>query len=374
MPFKFSEFETKLMKELIEKAKQFAGFTHPNPMVAAAIFDENNIISYVVHQKKGSVHAEVAAIEAAKGQARGASLMVTLEPCTHTGSTPPCVNAIIEAGIKEVIFAVEDPCELVRKQSAQQILADHGIVVRTGLLAKEVYQLNHDYMYSHQHKRPYIHVKAGMSLDGKIALSSGESCYITSESSRKKVHEMRSKVCGIVIGSGTLVADDPQLTIRHGYAKKDQVPPCLLVIGGSHIDTQQKYRIFKSGYRTILVTSDKNQKNEWFSDIWVIPKTANNEIDWAVFFQKCYENNLYSLLIEGGKKTFSSFLSAGVVNKCSFFMAPKLFGQTDAKSIVELPHMRTLDDALTLKNITINQYEDDVCITGFCSNQESDTL
>ncbi|MBH38482.1 riboflavin biosynthesis protein RibD [bacterium] len=373
-PSKFSVFETELMKTLIEKAKQFQGFTHPNPLVAAAIYHKNEVISWGVHRMKGGVHAEVDAIQGANDNTDGASLMVTLEPCTHTGSTPPCVSAIIKAGIKEVIFAIEDPCNLVRQKSAKTVLEEHGIQVRSGLLEKEAYHLNHDYMYFHQNKRPFIHLKAGMSLDGKIALSSGESCYITNELSRKKVHEMRSKTVGIVIGSGTLVSDNPKLTVRHGYLENKQVPPTIVVIGNKKIDDCHDYAIFESGYRSILVTSNEHNDHPSFSDVWVIPKTTNKIIDWTLFFQKCYENNMYSLLIEGGQKTFSHFLEGGIVNKCSFFIAPKLFGQADAKSVVELTRVDTLKDIFTLKNITIEQYDDDTCITGFCSLKENDTL
>jgi len=374
MPSKFSEFEEALMKELLKRAAQFKGCTHPNPLVAAAVYYENEVISYGVHRMKGDIHAEVDAIQGAQDQVYGASIMVTLEPCTHTGATPPCVTAIINAGIKEVIFAIEDPCHLVREKSARKILEDNGITVRSGLCKEEAYQLNHDYMYAHQNKRPYIVLKAGMSLDGKIALSSGESCYITSESSRKKVHEMRSETCGIVIGSGTLETDNPQLTVRHGYLENNQIPPALIVIGNLPTDDKKSYTIFESGYRTILVTSEKKPKESSFSEIWEIPKATHNTINWELFLKKCYDNHIYSLLIEGGADTFSRCLESGIVNKCSFFIAPKLFGQSDAKSVVELASIKTLKDVLTLDNISIKQYENDVCITGFCRAKKSDTL
>ncbi len=364
---KFSSFETSLMKKLIKKAERYRGFTYPNPLVAAAIYKGSTVISYGVHKKHGDNHAEVDAIKQAKGSVKGASIMITLEPCTHTGLTPPCVSAIIKSEIKEVIFAVEDPCDLVRKKSAKTILEDHGIIVRSGLLRDEAYQLNHDYMYCHHNKKPFIHLKAGMSLDGKIALASGESCYITNELSRKKVHEIRSQVNAIVIGSGTLHNDNPKLTVRYDYLKKNQIPPSIIVFSNNHNIDKSSHAIFESGYRIILVTSNPKIKGSHFSEVWLISNSKSiNQIDLNVFLKKCYENKLYGLLIEGGSELYSTFLNAGIVNKCSFFIAPKLFGQADAKNFVELEKVTSLSDILTLDNIQIEQYGNDVCISGFC--------
>jgi diaminohydroxyphosphoribosylaminopyrimidine deaminase/5-amino-6-(5-phosphoribosylamino)uracil reductase len=365
MQSKFSFFETELMATLLEKAQEYQGKTHPNPLVAAAIYKDNTIISYGVHKKKGSHHAEVEAILSAKGETHGASLMVTLEPCTHTGATPPCVEAIINAGIKDVIYACDDPNEQVRKQGAQEILEAHGITVRSGLLAEDAINLNQAYMYAKRNKRPYIHLKAGMSLDGKIALASGESCYITNEASRKKVHEIRAGVDAIAIGMGTLVADNPKLTVRYNLLKDQQKAPKIIVIGQQFLD--KEYEIFKSGYETILATSNESTIKNQFSDVWCIPDQENPGINWDYFLNKCYENDIYSVLIEGGRNLFSDVLTAGIVNQCSFFIAPKLFGQEDAISVVTLAPVHHLADVLSLTNIKSEQLDDNIYITGFCN-------
>ena len=217
---KFSDFESLLMKRLINDANIHIRKPYPNPRVAAAIYKKEVVISVGVHQKKSQDHAEVIAIKSAKQSIKGASIMITLEPCTHHGSTPPCVDAIIKAEISEVVFAIRDPFSKVNSNPAEKILKAHKIKVRYGLLEDEAKQLNRDYFYAHENKKPWVHLKAAMSLDAKIALSNNKSKYITGPSSLNKVHLFRSQVAAIVIGHNTLQQDDPSLTIRYDYIKK----------------------------------------------------------------------------------------------------------------------------------------------------------
>ena len=195
----YSDFEHQLMKDLIEKASFYRGKTRPNPVVAAAVYRNNNVISIGVHQKAGLDHAEVIAIRKAAGNLNDVSLMVTLEPCTHYGKTPPCVQAIIDAGISDVVYAIKDPNPLMKNRSAYDIFTEAGISVRIGLCKELAYQLNRSYFYYHNNKKPYVILKAATSLDGKVALSTGESKYITSEESLKKVHHLRSCVDAITL-------------------------------------------------------------------------------------------------------------------------------------------------------------------------------
>ena len=363
---KFSKFESLLMKRLINEAQIHIRKPYPNPRVAAAIFKDENVISIGVHQKKSTDHAEVIAIKAAKKSVRGASIMITLEPCTHFGSTPPCVDAIINAEIAEVIFAVCDPFSKVNENPAEKILKQHNIKVRYGLLAKEAKYLNHDYFYAHSNKRPWVHLKAAMSLDAKIALSDYTSKYITGSEALKKVHFFRSQVSAIVIGHNTLKQDDPSLTIRYDYYKDTHIKPIIIVIA-SNIDTKKHYKIFDSSYKTILVTSNKKllNQNTKFSEVW-IQNLKNKEFNWNTFLKTCYDKNLFSIFLEGGASVFSSAFKHKIVNQYSFFIAPKLIGDRNAISVVDFGKAGSLDSVLELSKATIETVGNDFLVSGYC--------
>ncbi len=364
MPQQFSAFETKLMKQLLQKAVRYKGETHPNPVVAACVYRDQKVIAFGEHQKKGENHAEVQAIKAAKQDLKGASIMITLEPCTHTGATPPCVDAIIAAGITNVIYAIEDPFKVVKEKKAKYILQQHGIKVSIGLCQQEALLINHNYFYFHYNNRPWIHLKAATTLDGKIALSSGESKYITSPDSRQHVHQLRAQCNAIMIGKNTLDLDNPKLTIRYNQASKKHIMPTIIVVASS-LDLTKKYQIFKSGYPTMLVTSNKaylGQKS-YFSKIVYLPKDSN-QFNWQGFFELCVKDNIYSVFLEGGAQLYSAALNANVVNKCSFFIAPKIMGQSDAVSVATLDNIQSLTDVTELKNVSIKTFGSDVCITG----------
>ncbi len=356
----FSTFETQLMSQLLEEAAKYKGLTHPNPLVAAAVYHEGRVISIGAHKKIGDVHAEVDAINKARGKCKGASLMVTLEPCTHHGRTPPCVTAIYEAGIQDVVYASQDVYNKVEQNPARPILESKGIKVREGLLAEEARQLNHDYYYFHTHKRPYVILKAGMSLDGRIALASGQSKYITSEASLKAVHTIRAQVNGIVVGRKTLEIDNPALTVRYGALKDGQPLPDIFVVGKT-LKTDKQYEIFSTGAKTIWVTPDNHQEGGAFDEICTVSGSSNI---WEPFLDYCYTNSYYSVLIEGGASLYASALSAGIVNKGVFFIAPKIIGEADALSVVNMGSLGSLDDAITMDHIQVKTYGDDVMIEG----------
>ena len=361
----FSKFEVSLMKQLINEANIHIRKTYPNPRVAAAIYKNDKIISIGVHQKKGTDHAEQIAIKAAKSKAKGANIMITLEPCTHTGSTPPCVDAIIKAGIKKVVFASFDPFSKVVQNPAKKILSDNNIEVQSGLFDSEAQSLNHDYFYAHKNKRPWVHLKAAMSLDGKIALHNKKSKYLTGQKSLQKVHEIRSTVAAIVIGANTLIYDNPSLTIRFDFFKKNNIEPYIFVIG-THFDTKKKFEIFNSEYKTILVSSDKNlsEKNTFFTEVWN-QDLKNNEFDWDTFLNRCYQNDLFSVLLEGGARIFSSALKQNIVNEYSFFIAPKLIGDNSALAVVDFGQINDLDNIMNLSNAKVETLGDDFLVSGY---------
>ena len=359
----FSDFETTLMRQLISAASAFKGKTKPNPVVAAAVFKNNKCLSIGVHQRAGDDHAEVIALSSLS-DCEGASIMVTLEPCTHYGKTPPCVEAIINAGIKDVIFASHDPNPLVQRVSAQQILEEAGVKVRVGLCATEAEALNKYYYHFHNYKRPYVLLKAATSLDGKIALASGESKYITSEESLRKVHEYRAQVDAIVIGQQTVLLDDASLSVRYNQLADFVNAPFKIILSTVHkIDPTHPVFNSEQGAQSIIVSQSLKSTLPNNALFWQLEETQ--KIDWDSILHRSYEMGIQSIMIEGGSSVFSSAINANIVDELLLFMAPKLIGEKGAKSVFEFDSISSLKDAYQLKDMSINHIGPDIFINAY---------
>ena len=207
----FSPFEKQLMLNLIRQSLRYKGKTFPNPVVGAAVYQQNTLISTGYHQGNGLAHAEAVALKKAGQQSQGASLMVTLSPCTHYGKTPPCVDAIIKAGISKVIFPLIDIHPATTIRNIVDVLKEAGIQVMIGLCKENAFKANAGYFSSIAHQKPLIHLKVGMSLDGMIADQNYPDRYISSDTSLKQVHRLRREMQAIIVGIGTILTDDPQL-------------------------------------------------------------------------------------------------------------------------------------------------------------------
>ena len=359
----FSPFETQLMHQLIKLATPFVGATKPNPVVAAAVYKDRAILSKGVHQKAGDDHAEVIALSTVDDPS-GAAIMITLEPCTHFGKTPPCVEAIINAGIKDVIFASYDPNPVVKNMNAKKILEDAGIRVRVGLCKEEVEALNPYYYHYHREKRPFVILKAATSLDGKVALASGESKYITSEDSLKKVHHYRSKVDAIVIGQKTVLMDNASLSVRY-----DQLPSTInapsKIILSTEPTISKDHPIFNTNQNAEIILASQKNIGHHDSEIiyWDLAKGAG--FDWDKILTESYKKGFQSIMIEGGTTLFSSAIEAGIVDQLLLFMAPKLMGEEDAKSVFEFSSISSLKEVYNLKNLSIDKLGSDIMISGF---------
>ena len=360
----FSDFEKKLMRKLIQKAKRSSNICFPNPVVAAAIYKNDIVISYGVTQSyvsSSGAHAEVIAIEKAGALSKDASLMVTLEPCTHTGRTPPCVNAIIKSGIKHVIFAVEDVNPSVRESPAKSILEQHGLSVRYNLCREAAMLINEGYFWRHRMQKPFVKLKVGMSLDGKIAMKSGESKYITSESSLKSVHRLRAQSHAIIIGAETIRKDDPQLDLRFGFRTKVKQVPSIIIISrfGKLSST---FRVFNhSQHANVIIVCEKTPAQR-IEHVSYVNFFNHGELSWPDLLDYCYKNGLMELLIEGGARLYSSAISAGIVNQLICFIANKLIGQKDAISFLAMPYPTFLKDSIQLKNYKVTKSGDDLKI------------
>lgn len=340
----------------------------PNPTVAALVVKNNRLIAKGLHKKCGTPHAEAVALTTAGKKAKNATLYVTLEPCTHFGRTPPCVDAIIRSGIKRVVYAVDDPNPKTRANPAAPLLAAAGITVKKNLLQNEATVLNEIFFKNITDQLPFVTLKAALSLDGKIALSNRKSKYLTNESSLKKVHQLRSQAQAIIIGINTLLHDDPQLNIRH---IKSPHNPIKIIL-----DTQGKTpptaRIFKANPDTkIIIATTKKIAPDRFpknTEFWLF-KSKSNQIPWAELLKRCYQNNISSVLIEGGEKIFSSALKSNSVDKVILFYAPILIGDPKAIPLFSSQKQLSLKNTLRLYNIFHQNLDNNLYVSGYLKPQ-----
>jgi diaminohydroxyphosphoribosylaminopyrimidine deaminase/5-amino-6-(5-phosphoribosylamino)uracil reductase len=288
----------------------------PNPMVGCVIVRDGNVIAEGWHQRAGGPHAE---IEALRGiDTRGATMIVTLEPCVHHGRTPPCVDAIIAAGITRVVIAMHDPHELAA--GGVEKLREAGIEVEIGLLEPEASKLNEVFIHAVTHHRPFVILKAGMTLDGKLATATRESRWITSEAARQKSLELREQYDAILTGGGTIRDDNPMLTRRLGLAS---TPWTRIILDRSRIVPPSSH-VLTDGGATMHITEDA---------------------DLDALLADLYSRGIQSVIVEGGSNVLSEFIRRGLWRKMIVFIAPMILGGTEAPSIFSGEGVAKLADA-----------------------------
>ena len=352
------------MREALRIARHAEGRTSPNPLVGAVIVRDGKIIATGWHRQAGTPHAEIHALNMAGELARGATLYVTLEPCSHFGRTPPCAEKICAAGIKRVVAAMSDPNPLVAGKGFE-ILRAAGVAVEVGLLEDEARRLNEIFLKWVTRKLPFVTLKFACSLDGKIATSSGESQWISCAASRKFVHHLRDINDAILIGSGTLSADNPHLTTRLVDGKN---PVRVIVDSNAKIPLNSNVLTDKSARTIIAVTA--NAPREKISAIKsfggeIITAGNGERVDLEILMRELAEREITSVLVEGGGKINFAMLSAGLVDKIFAFVAPKIIGGENSLTAVEGAGFAKLSDAVTLKNLTTEKIGDDILITGY---------
>ena len=349
------------MKLALSLARKGLGRVSPNPMVGAVLVKGGRIVGKGYHRRAGFPHAEIEALRETGAKARGAALYVTLEPCAHWGKTPPCTDALIRAGVKEVVFAMRDPNPLVNGKGVRQ-LKKAGSKVTGGIMEKEARKLNEVFVHVMTTKLPFVTVKIAQSLDGKIATRRGESKWITGESARQYVRRLRSEADAILAGITTVLKDDPALK----HSKKIILDPNL------KISTVAK--LFTSGPRgsqQIIVTSParaKTAKAERLKKaagcaIWACP-LKNGQFRLHLLFQKLVQHSIHHLLVEGGGETIASLFEKKLVNKVIWFIAPKVIGGRRAPTSVSGEGIGRLSDAVRLKGVQLKQFDEDLCIEG----------
>lgn len=375
------------MRRAIELAKKGGGFVHPNPLVGCVVVKDGHIIAEGYHEKYGGFHAERNALTYCKTETNEALLYVTLEPCCHYGKTPPCTEIIIEKGIKKVFVGILDPNPLVAGKGVK-MLQDAGIEVEVGICEDEIRELNKVFLKYITTKRPYVIMKTAMTLDGKIAAHTGDSKWVTNEESRKMVHQLRGEMAGVVVGIGTVLADDPMLTCR---LEGNHHQPIRIVVDSNlriPIDSQlvKTAKEYKTIIATTVISTEAERSGEisfncrrFLDSLRSLEMTGaeiiecqsnNNRVDINDLMTRLGSMGIDSLLLEGGSTLDAAFLEAGCVDEVWAFIAPKIIGGSDAKTPVAGKGIDRMCDAINLQNIDIQNINGDILIKGkICSRE-----
>lgn len=358
------------MRRAIELAKKGGGFVHPNPLVGCVVVKNGRIVAEGFHEKYGGFHAERNALTYCESDVKDALLYVTLEPCCHYGKTPPCTEIIIEKGVKKVFVGILDPNPMVAGNGVK-ILQDAGIEVETGLCEDEIREMNRVFLKYITTKHPYVIMKTAMTLDGKIASFTGDSKWITNEKSRKMVHALRSELAGVVVGIGTVLADNPMLNCR---LDGNYHQPVRIVVD-TNLSLPVDCQLVKTAkeYRTIVACRhfDHSEMVKSFANMEILEcASENNHVDIKDLMTKLGSQGIDSLLLEGGSTLNAAFLEAGCVDEVWAFIAPKIICGKDAKSPVSGKGIEKMSDAINLQDVDIQNINGDVLIKGkICSRE-----
>lgn len=351
------------MKRALELAKKGAGHTSPNPMVGCVVVKDGRIVTEGYHERYGEFHAERNALTRCEEDLTGAEMYVTLEPCCHQGNTPPCTDIIIERSIGKVYVGSMDPNPKVAGKGVK-ILQEHGIEVETGVLEKECLALNEIFFYYITTGMPYVAMKYAMTLDGKIASCTGDSKWVTGETARHHVHELRKQYSAILAGIGTVLADDPMLNCRI----EEGVDPVRVVCDSSLRIPLSSQLVKTAGDIPVIVAYAKEnpekEKALLQAGVELISAGRDGRVDLAVLMRELGKRKIDSVLVEGGGAIHGSLLKSGLVQKIYCYLAPKLIGGREAGSPVEGDGFSRMKDALPVKEMEILPLGEDICISG----------
>lgn len=354
--------EEKYMQEAIALAKKGTGRVSPNPLVGAVIVKDGEVIGRGYHEKYGQPHAERNALSSCSVSPEGADMYVTLEPCCHHGKQPPCTEAIVAAGIKRVIIGSSDPNPLVSGKGVV-FLKEHGIEVEEGFMKEKCDALNDIFFHYIKTGRPFVTMKYAMSMDGKIAAFTGKSKWITGEEARKHVHGERNRNTAIMVGVGTVIADDPMLTCRIEGGRNP-----VRIICDSRLRTPIASSLVLSTDEAPVIiatcSDDKKKAAEYIEKGCriLIVKEKDGRIDLDDLMKKLGEEKIDSILLEGGGTINWEAIKSGIVNRVQAYIAPKLLGGKDAKTPVEGKGAPSPQEAVMLGESRITKLGDDLLI------------
>lgn len=362
------------MQRALELASKAAGRTSPNPLVGAVVVKDGEIVGEGYHRRAGEPHAEVVALAAAGENSRNATLYVTLEPCNHYGKTPPCTEAVIKAGISTVYVAALDPNPLVSGRGIAR-LREAGIHVNVGLMEKEACELNRFFVKFITRGLPYVALKTAMTLDGKIATRTGNSRWITNERSREYVHQLRNIYDAVLVGIGTVLADDPLLSTRLPQA--DTRDPVRLIID-ARLDMPIDSRILQTAGRQETIVYCLNGADSLrirqYQDLGaevVVLKGSSGRVPLEEVFRDVAQRGLVSVLMEAGSRVNAYALEKRLVDKVYWFIAPRICGGEQALSPVGGRGIELMSEAIKLHNVTVRSFDGDLLVEGFINNEQS---
>jgi diaminohydroxyphosphoribosylaminopyrimidine deaminase/5-amino-6-(5-phosphoribosylamino)uracil reductase len=365
------------MRRALKLAERGAGWTSPNPLVGAVVVKKNIILGEGWHAEFGGPHAEFFALQQAGTLARGADLYVTLEPCVAVPlkHNPPCADAIIRAGIQRVFIALRDPDPRINGRGIAR-LREAGLDVIEGLLEREARKLNEIYLKFKTTGLPFVTLKMAMTADGKIATRTGDSRWISSERSLQFAHELRHRHRAIVVGIGTVLADDPQLTVRLQGVRGRQ-PIRIILDSQGRIPLDATVVRSAQEIRTIVATTDamspeKEQAlRQTHVEVWRLPAAADGKVAPAALIQKLAHEQIDSLLIEGGSEVAWSFLRENLIDKILLVIAPKIVGGRAAPSPVGGLGVERLSDAIPLKDVTVSYLDGDILYEAYVDKEST---
>ena len=359
-----TDFHEKMMRHALALARKGAGRTAPNPAVGCVIVNSGTIVGEGWHRKAGTPHAEVHALRRAGSAARGADVYVTLEPCAHHGKTPPCAEALIEARVRRVFAAMEDPNPKVSGRGFEMLRAA-GIEVDIGHLERESRLLNEPFIKHVTTSLPFVILKSALTLDGKTATENGDSKWITNDRSRRYVHRLRAMVDAVMVGIGTVVADDPQLTSRIAGGRD---PLRVVVDSGLSIPLHVRLLHLHSASRTVIATlASSGQKVDTLREYGaeVLPCTEREgRVDLRDLLARLGAMGVQSVLLEGGSRLAGEALRLGLIDKFLFFYAPKVIGG-DGVGLFAGKGAATMADAVALRDIKVRRFGTDIMIEGY---------
>lgn len=359
--------DTTYMKRALTLAKKGVGKTYPNPAVGCVIVKNGSIIGEGWHKRAGGPHAEVHALAMAGDAAQGADVFVTLEPCSHTGKTPPCCDALIRAGVKKVVAGMSDPNPKVNG-SGMNKLRDAGIVTSCGILEDECRAINRPFIKAMSSGVPFVTYKCAMTLDGKIATATGESRWISGAASRRIVHRMRAHSNAIMVGVDTIIADNPQLTVRH---VKGSDP--LRIIVDSTLRTPASVAVLSGtmAHGTLIATTEQNRNAHApylaSGSRILVCAARDGRVDLADLWRKLGAMGIQSVLLEGGSRLAGEALAAGLIDECVFFYAPKVAGR-DGFSPFAISGITTMSEAITFRTVAVRTVDKDIMVTAIPEN------
>jgi diaminohydroxyphosphoribosylaminopyrimidine deaminase/5-amino-6-(5-phosphoribosylamino)uracil reductase len=344
-----SDLDAAWMDRALALAEQGRGGVEPNPLAGAVVVRDGRLVGQGWHARFGGPHAEVEAIQRAKEDARGSTLYVTLEPCCHHGKTPPCTDAILEAGIRRVVVAIADPNPLVGGQGLRQ-LKDAGIAVELGCRAAEARQINAPYLKLLATARPYVHAKWAMSLDGKIATREFQSKWITGDAARHDSHRLRARMDAIIVGAGTVRHDDPLLTARSGGAR---TPSRIVLTGEADIPLESRVIASARESPVIVVAGPKLEpaRQEALGragcEVLLMPASQGRP-EITSLLDELGRRRMTNILVEGGTQVLGSFFDAGQVDEVHVYIAPIMIGGHRAPTPIGGRGVESVADALQL--------------------------